>query len=128
MRKDQSVLGVVALSISAASFSRRLSRRIAAPPPTIPTGPVKIVVPVQPGSQSDIFARLWGDVLQERLGQPVIVENRPGAGGIIGAKAVAGSEPDGHTLLYGSTSPIIIAPQLRRPVCPTIRPRTSIRS
>ncbi|MDT4814799.1 hypothetical protein FQZ97_478120 [compost metagenome] len=113
MQGIKKLIGALALSLSAMSFAPAGLAGDAAT--DYPSGPVKIVVPVQPGSQSDIFARLWGDMLQNRLGQPVVVENLPGAGGIIGAKAVAGSEPDGLTLLYGSTSPIVIAPQLSDP-------------
>src|SRR5262245_59300000 len=68
-----------------------------------PTRPVRIVVGFPPGGAPDIFPRLMGQWLSERLGQPFIIENRPGAGGNIGTEAVVKSPPDGHTLLFFGT-------------------------
>jgi tripartite-type tricarboxylate transporter receptor subunit TctC len=64
-----------------------------------PARPVHIIVGIPPGLAPDVAARLIGPALSERFGQPVIVENRPGAGGVIGAQAVSSAAPDGHTLL-----------------------------
>jgi tripartite-type tricarboxylate transporter receptor subunit TctC len=76
-----------------------------------PDRPIKLVVPTPPGGPPDIMARLLTDKMSAALGQPVIVENLPGgAGGTIGSKLVAAAEPDGHTLLMGSTSTLLIAP------------------
>src|SRR5215475_450176 len=64
-----------------------------------PSRSVRIVVGFVPGNPPDIFARLMGQWLSERLGQPFVIENRPGAGGTIGVEAVVRSAPDGYTLL-----------------------------
>ena len=69
-----------------------------------PTKSVKIIVPYSAGGPADIYARFIGDRLQKTLGQPFVVENRPGAGAIIGTDAVAKSAPDGYTLLMMSNT------------------------
>ena len=77
-----------------------------------PNKPIRVIVPFAPGGNVDITARLMAPGLQEALGQPVVVENKPGAGGTIGADAVAKSAPDGYTLLMGSNSTFSVAPSL----------------
>lgn len=71
---------------------------------TWPNRPVKIVVPFPPGGSNDVVARPLAERLQQRLGQPVIIENRPGAGGAIGATSVSQSPADGYTLMVSSSS------------------------
>src|SRR6202140_4501167 len=66
---------------------------------TYPTRPVRIIVGYAAGGAPDIFARLIGQWLSERLGQPFVIENRPGAGGNVGTEAVVRASPDGYTLL-----------------------------
>jgi tripartite-type tricarboxylate transporter receptor subunit TctC len=68
-----------------------------------PTRPVRLIVPLAPGGATDIIARVIGQWLSERLGQPFIVENRPGAGTNLGTEAVVRAPPDGYTLLLVST-------------------------
>ena len=77
-----------------------------------PTKPIKIVVPWAPGGATDVIARVLGQKLGERLGQPVIVENKAGAGGNIGTAAFIREAADGHTLLMGTSSTNAINPSL----------------
>ena len=73
-------------------------------PQNFPNRPVRLIVPFPPGGSNDILGRFMGSKLTERLGQQVIVDNRPGADGIIGTDLAARATPDGHTLLIVSTS------------------------
>jgi tripartite-type tricarboxylate transporter receptor subunit TctC len=74
---------------------------------TYPDRPVKIVVPIGPAGSYDLVGRLLADQLTKRLGQTVLVENRPGAGTIVGTQSVVTSAPDGYTLLVGGLSNIV---------------------
>lgn len=71
-----------------------------------PSKPLIIVVPAPPGGATDALARVFADELSRRVGQPVLVENRPGASGMVGAQAVARAAPDGHTLLFTFSTPV----------------------
>jgi tripartite-type tricarboxylate transporter receptor subunit TctC len=77
-----------------------------------PARPLKIVVPFAPGGQPDVAARSLAEPLGRALGQSVIVENRPGAGGNIAADLVARSAPDGYTMLIGTNGPLAVSPAL----------------
>jgi len=91
-----SVAIVAAAGLSAAALS-------AAPPEKYPVRPVRIVVPSTPGGGLDVLARILGPRLTAKWGQQVVIDNRAGAGGIIGTEIVAKSPPDGHTLLIVTT-------------------------
>ncbi len=75
-----------------------------------PTRPVRIIIGYPPGGSNDVTARILQPKLQELLGQPVVIENRPGANATLAAGFVAGSAPDGYTLFLASSSPLVIAP------------------
>ena len=79
---------------------------------TYPTRPVRLIVPFASGGASDVLGRLLAHKMTERLGQQVVVDNRPGAGGSIGAEAAVRAAPDGYTILLGSVSEISINPWL----------------
>src|SRR3954464_15606858 len=75
-----------------------------------PNKPVKLILPAAAGGPTDVPARIASQVLQPKLGQPVVVENRPGAGGALGARVVATAAPDGYTLLVANTSVLAVIP------------------
>ena len=81
-----------------------------------PSKPVRMVVPFGAGSSTDIVARIIGQPLGQALGQPVVVENKPGADGIIAAQDVVKSAPDGHTIFLATNSPLSAAPHLKKNV------------
>jgi tripartite-type tricarboxylate transporter receptor subunit TctC len=72
-----------------------------------PTKPIKFIVPFTAGSGTDIIARTVGDAMSKSMGQPIIIDNKPGAGGTIGAAQVAKSEPDGYTVLIHSSGHVL---------------------
>src|SRR5690242_4876015 len=75
-----------------------------------PQKPIRIVVGFAAGGGNDILARLVGQKMSEALGQPVVIENKPGAGAIISAEYVAHAAPDGYTILMGASGPMAINP------------------
>ncbi len=91
--------GLLAAGLAAAAVPARGAEEVAR---DWPPRPVRLVVPFAPGGTTDIIGRHYADFLRARLGQPVLVENRPGAATNIGAEAVARAEPDGLTLLLGA--------------------------
>jgi len=81
-----------------------------------PTKPIRIIVTFAPGGPADVMARVVGQRMSAILGQQLFVENRGGAGGTIGARAAAQAEPDGYTLMLGTTSTLVVAPAVYRNV------------
>jgi tripartite-type tricarboxylate transporter receptor subunit TctC len=79
-----------------------------------PARPIKLVVPFPAGSSPDIIGRLVAEPLAQALGQPIVVDNRPGAGGNVGTGAVAKAEPDGYTFVFTIQGPLVTAPLLSR--------------
>ncbi|KLN56014.1 Bug family tripartite tricarboxylate transporter substrate binding protein [Variovorax paradoxus] len=75
-----------------------------------PDKPIKIIVTFPPGGSSDVLARVMAEQLSKKLGQPVVVDNKPGAGGTIGGAQVASAAPDGYTLMLSNTTPIALGP------------------
>src|SRR5689334_24693756 len=89
-----------------------LAQDIAAYAQPYPARPIKLIVPFGPGGPTDVSARIVAQVVQSGLGQSVVIENRPGAGGAIGSKSVAAAEPDGYTLLIGTSATLGVVPAL----------------
>src|SRR4029453_14953998 len=92
----------LALSLFAAAASAQ----------TYPNKPIRLVVPFPPGGVADLIARPLAEKLASTLGQPVVVDNRAGATGTVGAAAVANAPADGYTLLLGTTNEIAMSPTL----------------
>src|SRR5499427_9244069 len=79
---------------------------------TYPTQPIRMIVPFPPGGPIDTMARMVANDISGRLGQQVVVDNRPGAGSTLGTKMVAAAGPDGYTILFGSSGSLAVAPAL----------------
>ena len=103
--------GLIAISADAALRSTRVSAQS-----SYPASPIHIIVPFAPGGGADIVSRLLAPHLQAQLGQSVVVENRPGAAGRVGAGVVAKSAPDGYTLLVTTELSLVIAPHIGVPI------------
>ncbi len=103
-------------------FSRRIALiaaalAIAALPAaaqTYPNKPIRVIVPYAAGGSTDQLARAIQQPMSEALGQPVIIENKPGAGGTIGTDMVAKAAPDGYTLVFGNTGPSAVVSMMRK--------------
>src|SRR5215469_15417600 len=81
---------------------------------TYPSRVIKLIVPAGAGGPTDVLARLLADRMGAALGQPVVVENHGGGGGMTGARFVANAEPDGYTLLFGNTATLANIPAVMR--------------
>jgi len=103
---------IAALLVGLAAFWLDPSARAA----EYPTRPVALIVAFTPGGPSDVLARILGKKLEQLLGQPFVIENRPGAGGNIAAELAARAAPDGHTLLMGNNSILATNASLYRKV------------
>jgi tripartite-type tricarboxylate transporter receptor subunit TctC len=99
-------LAALLLALAAAPFPRTGAAQ------AYPQKPVRMVVTLAPGGAVDAVARMLATSLTERLGQQVVVDNRPGAGGSVGGEAVARANPDGHTLLMAANGTVAVAPHL----------------
>jgi tripartite-type tricarboxylate transporter receptor subunit TctC len=108
MRRRQLLGRIAGVAVGSAAVAAGPSHAADA---AYPNRPIRLVVPFPPGGSADVLARLMGERITAALGQPVVIDNRPGAGGILGADAVAKAVPDGHTLLFANTN-IAINPSL----------------
>jgi len=86
-----------------------------------PARPIRFIVPFAPGGSTDLVARILAQRMSETLGQPVVVDNRGGAGGVIGAELAARAPADGYTIVLGSPGPLTINPNLQRVPYDTLR-------
>src|SRR5512140_1713763 len=77
-----------------------------------PSHPIRMLIPFPPGGAADLIGRALGEKLSADLGQPVVMDNRPGAGGSVATELLAKSEPDGYTLMVGMAGPISISPSV----------------
>jgi tripartite-type tricarboxylate transporter receptor subunit TctC len=103
MKSPIRLLAALALAVTGPAFAQ-----------SYPTHPIKVVVPWPPGQATDVAARMVAEKLVPVLGQPLIVDNRPGAGGVLGSEVAAKSPADGYTLLAGSSGPISISPNVEK--------------
>jgi len=96
------------------TFAASLAPIYATAAENYPSRPVQLIVPYAPGGSGDLLARLLGDALSKQWGKQVVIENKPGAGGLIGTEAAAKSAPDGYTLYLATDGPLTIAATLHR--------------
>ncbi len=111
-RPSSAARAFAAVVLSVASAVALPARALAAD--AWPTHPIRLVVSFPPGGVSDVIARPLADQLAHELGQPVVIDNRGGAAGTIGATTVANASPDGYTLLFGSANELAMSPSLYR--------------
>ncbi len=110
------ITGLIRFAACVAGMSCVLALQAQAPSPgagrPYPSRSIRLVVPFPPGGSSDSVARVVVQKFSEGLGQPVVIENRPGVGGLLGSEVVAKAAPDGYTLLLGSVSSLAVAPHM----------------
>lgn len=106
----------VAATVFAITSAIGGAQSVYAQPAWIPAKPIRLVVPYAAGGGTDVLARVVVAGIGDGLGQPIVVENRPGANGVIGANAVYGSPPDGYTLLFAAADFISVAPYIHKKV------------
>jgi len=97
MRRLLLAFGILVVALSSPGSAQSASQ-------AWPSKTIKVVVPLTPGSASDVMARIVFDQVSQSVGQPIVIENRPGAGNSIGMNAVAKAEPDGYTILVNSST------------------------
>lgn len=103
------LITAVALSLSTATFANAQAAA-----DSYPTRPIRLIATYGPGSSIDIIARILGQSLSQQMGQTVVVENKPGAGGDLGTDFVAKAAPDGYTIGFASAGPITVNPNARK--------------
>jgi tripartite-type tricarboxylate transporter receptor subunit TctC len=104
------LFGVIAITVALMGIAARAGAQ------TYPNRPITLVIPFAPGGSTSIVGRVIADKMAQLLGQGIVIDNRPGAGGTVGTKFVAKSEPDGYTLLLGYTGTLAIGPSLYKEV------------
>jgi tripartite-type tricarboxylate transporter receptor subunit TctC len=103
MRKPPRLIAALAFAFAGAAFAQ-----------SYPNHPIRMLVPWPPGQATDVAARMVSEKLSPVLGQPLVVDNRPGAGGMVGSEAAAKAPADGYTILAGSSGPISISPNVQK--------------
>jgi len=114
----------VALVLMLSLAASGATQRVAAQSADYPNRPVSFIVPFAPGGVTSLFARILGQKLEQRLGKPFVVENRPGGGGITAAAAVANATPDGYTIMMASSTVLAINVTVRKSL--PYDPRTAL--
>ena len=107
-------LARLTIAVTAALGARTVQAQTA--PGWTPDRPLRLVVPFAAGGPADIFGRLFAEALSPQLGQPVVIENRTGAGGLVGTDAAAKAAPDGYTLAFTGAGALAIAPAMPTPM------------
>ena len=111
MRKRSVIAAIAGLALAGFALTCASAPLLAQ---SYPDRVIKLIVPAPPGGQTDVLARYLGQQLQTALGHNVIIDNRAGAGGAIGARAAATAEPDGYTLFFGNTSTLAVIPAVSK--------------